>query len=216
MSADATEQQLREQIVEIGRRMWEREYVAANDGNVSVRLPDGNVLCTPTFVSKGTMTPESLPIVTLEGEVVSQGDGPGPSSEILMHLRCYIEDPSVVAVVHAHPATATAFAIRGEGLHGALMPEVVVVLGDVPLAPFAVPSTQEMPDSVAPFVKGNRACLLEHHGALSWSSVSLEDAYLTMERVEHVAKITAIARGLGGEREIAPADMERMRARFGL
>lgn len=206
---------LREQIVELGRRMWLKGLVAANDGNLSARLPDGNILCTPTAVSKGTMTPQLLCVLSPDGEVLHRGSGAGPSSELPMHLRVYQVNPKVQAVVHAHPPYATAFAIRGEGLTKHFMPETAVLLGTVPLAPYATPSTSEVPDSVEPLVLRHRACLLEHHGALTWD-VDLESAYLNMERVEHVARILAITRQLGGERELNSQQMARLRQTFDL
>lgn len=209
------EKGLREQIVELGRRMWSKGLVAANDGNISARLPDGTVLCTPTATSKGSMTPEGLGLVSLDGSVLDVGTGRGPSSEIRMHLGVYAADPEVRAVVHAHPLHATAFAIRGEALTAQMMPETVVALPSVPLAPYATPSTDEVPASVEPFVRGHRACLLEHHGALSWGD-DLEEAYLTMERLEYQAQMTFLVRQLGGERELSRERIEILHRTFGV
>lgn len=203
----------RAEICEVGRRMWQRGLVAANDGNISVRLDDGTILCTPTGISKGAMSPSDLIRVGLDGAVVEGGASGGPSSELPMHLRCYQVDPSVHAVVHAHSVYATAFAIRGEPLIANSMPEAVVLLGDVPVAPYAVPSTDEVPNSIEPLIMHHRAALLEHHGALTWSQ-TLEQAYLNMERVEQVASITAAARGLGGERPLSPSRLKTLRELF--
>lgn len=209
----STEEQLREQVVRIGRVMWERGLVSANDGNVSVRLADGSVLCTPTGVSKGFMTPEMLPVVALDGTTL-RGDL-RPSSEVLMHLRAYLEDPAVGAVVHAHPLYATAFAIKGEPLTGLMMPESVVAMPEVPLAPYATPSTQEVPDSIAPFVRSHTGCLLEHHGALTWGP-DLMTAYLAMERLEYSAHMTALTRQIGGERQLSAERVAQVRQQFGI
>lgn len=209
----STEQQLREQVVRIGRAMWERGLVSANDGNVSVRLADGSVLCTPTGVSKGFMTPEMLPVVALDGTTL-RGDL-RPSSEVLMHLRAYLEDSSVGAVVHAHPLYATAFAIKGEDLTGLMMPESVVAMPEVPLAPYATPSTQEVPDSIAPFVRTHTGCLLEHHGALTWGP-DLMTAYLAMERLEYSAHMTALTRQIDGERQLSPERVAAVRRQFAI
>ncbi|MCV2393052.1 class II aldolase/adducin family protein [Actinotalea sp. M2MS4P-6] len=209
----STEVQLREQVVRLGRAMWERGLVSANDGNVSVRLPDGNVLCTPTGVSKGFMTPEMLPVVALDGTPL-RGEL-RPSSEVLMHLRAYLEDPAVGAVVHAHPLHATAFAIKGEPLTGLMMPESVVAMPEVPLAPYATPSTSQVPDSIAPFVRSHTGCLLEHHGALTWGP-DLMTAYLAMERLEYTARITVLARQIDGERQLSPERVAEVRRRFGI
>lgn len=211
-----TEAALRRQICEIGRAMWQRGMVAANDGNISARLPGGRVLCTPTGVSKGFMTEESLPVVSLGGDIVRPGAGGlAPSSEIRMHLRAYQVSPGVGAVVHAHPPFATAFAIRGEALTGTMMPESVVAMPEIPLAGYATPSTDEVPDSVEPFITTHTGCLLEHHGALTWAR-DLMTAYLAMERLEYSAQMTYLARQIDGERQLSPERIAAVRERFGI
>ncbi len=210
-----SEQELRVEMCRIGRAMWERGYVAANDGNVSVRLPDGSVLCTPTGVSKGFMTPSMLPVVALDGSVLRDGAGRAPSSEVQMHLRAYQLDDRVGAVVHAHPPYATAFAIKGEALTGLMMPETIVMMPEVPLAPYGAPSTMEVPDSIAPFIRTHHGCLLEHHGALTWGT-DLMTAYLGMERLEYSARMTALVREIDGERELSPERVARVRQIFGV
>ena len=122
------EAELRRQICDIGRNLWNRGMVAANDGNISARLPNGRILCTPTGVSKGYLTPAMLPIVALDGTVVELGAGLQPSSEVRMHLRVYQVSDAVGAVVHAHPPYATAFAIKGEPLVGKMLPESIVAM----------------------------------------------------------------------------------------
>ena len=139
-----TELSLRRQICEIGRRMYEKNFVAANDGNISVRLEANRVLTTPTGVSKGFMTPESIVIVDLDGRPLSDGK---PSSEILLHLFIYRERPDVQAVVHAHPLHATGFAAAGLSLEGCVTAEIIVTLGSIPLAPYGTPSTPKLPDT---------------------------------------------------------------------
>lgn len=206
------ENKLAEQICKIGRNLWQKDFVAANDGNISVLLPDGTVLCTPTMVSKGSMTPESLARVTLDGESLSDAR---PSSEVKMHLRVYQEDPSVRAVVHAHPPYATAFAVMGEGLTRAMLPETVVAMPRVPLAPYATPSTEAVPESIAGLIKGGTACLLEHHGALTWGP-DLMSAYLAMERLEATCKLTWILRLVGGERDLPDVEVTRLQQIFGV
>ena len=214
MPDDTTaEARLRAELCEIGRALWQRQMVAANDGNLSARLPDGTVLCTPTGVSKGFLTPEMLAVVAPDGSPV-RGER-RVSTEVLMHLRVYREDPAVGAVVHAHPLYATAFAIKGEPLVGLMMPESVVALPEVPLAPYATPSTHEVPDSVAPFVRTHTACLLEHHGALTWGP-DLMTAYLAMERLEYTAQLTTIVRAIGGERVLSTDRIADVRRIFGI
>ena len=209
------QQELRRAIVDVGRRMWQRELVSANDGNISVRLDANRVLFTPTMVSKGAMTEGMLAITDLDGALLDPGTGGGPSSERRMHLGIYREDPSVEAVVHAHPPYATAFAIRGEALSAQLLPEIVVALPTVPLAPYATPSTDDVPLSVRPLVRDHRACLLEQHGALSWGA-DLESAYLTMERIEYSARMLFTLRQLGEVRELDEIKIAGIRRQFGI
>lgn len=216
MTTIAEERALREAIVDVGQRMWQRELVAANDGNVSVRLDAERLLCTPTGVSKGRMRPSDLAIVHADGTLLDAGTGRGPSSEFRMHLRAYeVGGDAVGAVVHAHPPFATTFAIRGEAITSTMLAETVVFMPEVPLAPYAMPSTDEVPDSIAPFITDYFACLLEHHGALTWGP-DLEEAYLSMERLEYLAKMVHLMRLSGGEREIPPAQIARLREHFSL
>lgn len=180
------ERRTAEEICNIGKRMYDRNYVAANDGNISVRIDEDAVLCTPTGVSKGFMTPNMLVKVNLKGEQISGNYK--PSSELRMHLRIYNENPKVSAVTHAHPPVATAYAIAGIDLDKAILPEAVILLGIVPVAPYATPGTEEVPDSIAPFCKGYNAVLLANHGALTWGR-DLTEAYHRMESLEHYATI---------------------------
>src|SRR5699024_7011242 len=155
----------RAQIVDVGLRLWQRGLVSANDGNVSVRLDEHHVLCTPTGISKGRMQASCLAVVSMDGSVLDAGTGRGPSSEIRMHLGVYHEDSSVQAVVHAHPIYSTLAAIRAEELDELLLPEIAVALPRVPLAAYATPSTDDVPASIRPHVHGHSACPLEQHGA---------------------------------------------------
>ncbi len=173
-------------ICEIGKRMYDRGYVAANDGNISVKCGPNTIWCTPTGVSKGFMTPDMMVKMDLKGNVIYGKCK--PSSEVKMHLRVYNENPEVNAVVHAHPPVATSFAIAGIQLDKALLPEAVILLGNVPVAPYATPGTQEVPDSIAPYCKDHNAVLLANHGALTWGTNAIE-AYHRMESLEHYAMI---------------------------
>lgn len=176
----------RKAICDIGRRMYDKDFVAANDGNISIKIDKNTIICTPTGVSKGFMTPEMLVKMTLQGEVIS--GNLKPSSEIKMHLRVYEENEEVMAVTHAHPPIATSFAIAGIELNQALLPEAVVMLGTVRIAPYATPGTQEVPDSIAPYCKTDNAVLLANHGALTWGRDIIE-AYHRLESLEYYAKI---------------------------
>lgn len=212
------ESEVRAQICDIGKNLWTKGMVAANDGNISVRLSADEIICTPTGVSKGYLTSEMLPKVDLKGELLESAGGLLPSSEIKMHLRLYQLTDAVGAVVHAHPMFGTVFAIKGEALIGKMMPESVIAMPEIPLAPYGTPSTDAVPDSVEPFVRTHTACLLESHGALSWGP-NLMAAYLSMERLEYTAKITYLARLIGGERNLPDDEIETligMRALYGL
>jgi len=182
---------IREEIIEIGRRMYEKGYVVANNGNISVRSGNSTVWVTPTGVSKGYMTGDMLVRMKLDGSVI---DGTcKPSSEVKMHLRVYCENPSVNAVVHAHPPFATAFAASGLSLGEPLLSETVMLLGNVPLVPYSAPGTQEVPDAIAPYCNTHVALLLSNHGVLTWGG-SLMQAYFRLEELEQTAKINAISR----------------------
>ena len=177
---------IREQIIEVGRHMYEKGFVAANDGNISVRAADGGIWITPTGLSKGELTRDKLLKISPDGSIMEGFTR--PSSESAMHLRLYAENSGINAVVHTHASHATAFAIAGIPLNVPCYPEALVLLGEVPVAPYAQPGTQEVPDSVAPYAKTHRALLLEKHGALSWGN-DLTEAWYRMESLENYAKI---------------------------
>ena len=180
------DKEAREQIIEIGRRMFERRYVAANDGNISVRVGEDRVWVTPAGVSKGYMTEDMLICLDMQGQVLEGSRK--PSSEAGMHLRVYKENPEVGAVVHAHPVTATAFAIARVPLDLALMTESVIGLGVVPVADYATTGTPGVAESVAPYCRDYNALLLANHGALSWGRNGIE-AYYRMETLECCAQV---------------------------
>ena len=171
-------------IIEIGKRMYAKNFVAANDGNISVRTGPNAIWSTPTGVSKGFMTPDMLVKLDLSGKVLSGRNR--PSSEIKMHLRVYKENPEARAVVHAHPVVATSYAIAGISLERALSSEAVVLLGKVPVAPYATPGTEEVAESIAPYCRDYNAVLLANHGALTWGR-DPQEAYFRMESLEHYA-----------------------------
>lgn len=210
--------QLRADIVEIGRRLWLRGFVASNDGNISVRIGDDRLLMTPTGVSKGFMTPDMMVITDMDGTLVSGAPGRRPSSEMKMHLVAYRERPDVKAVVHAHPPLATGFAVAGIPLDRAVLAEVVTTLGSVPIAEYATPSTEELPEAVRPFVRAHDGMLLANHGALTLGS-DLYSAYYKMETIEHFARISLVARQLGRENLLSREEVDRLqglRDRYGI
>lgn len=173
-------------IVEIGKRMFIKGFVASNDGNISIRVGSNAIWTTPTGVSKGYMTPDMMVKIDMDGKVLAGRCK--PSSEIKMHLRVYNENQDVMAVTHAHPPVATSFAIAGISLDKAILPEAVVNLGSVPIAHYATPGSTDVPDSVAPFCKSYNAVLLANHGALSWGKDVFE-AYYRLESLEYYATI---------------------------
>jgi len=205
------EDQLRQDIVEVGRRLWTRGFVASNDGNISVRLPGDRLLMTPTGVSKGFMTPEMMVVTDLDGRQIAGEPGRKASSEILMHLVAYRHRPDVHAVVHAHPPLATGFAVAGIPLDRAVLAEVVTTLGSIPIAQYGTPSTPELSASVEPYVKIHDALLLANHGALALGK-DLFAAYYKMETIEHFARISLVARLLGREHLLSQEEVGRLQA----
>lgn len=212
------EYEIKKEICEIGKRIYNRGMVASNDGNISVKLNDHEFLCTPTGVSKGFMTPEYICKVNEKGEVIQANAGFRPSSEIKMHMRVYKERPDVKSVVHAHPMYATSFAIAGIPLTQPIMPEAVIALGCVPIAEYGTPSTEEIPDAVSKYLQYFDAVLLANHGALSYSD-SLLSAYHKMESVEFYAQLLYQSKMLGGPKELSEEQVQRLyeiRRQFGM
>src|SRR5215212_5066263 len=206
-SVRAGESQLRADIVEVGRRMYARGYTASNDGTISVRLDANRLLMTPKSVCKGFMTPDMMCITDLDGKKL-QGDR-DPSSETLMHLEVYRQRPDVQAVVHAHPPTATGFAVAGIPLDRAVLAEVLTTLGSIPIAEYATPSTNELPEAVGKYIKAHDGMLLANHGALTVGA-DLFGAYYKMETIEHFAKISLVARMLGRENLLSREEVTRL------
>lgn len=204
---------LRDAIVEVGRRLYARGYTASNDGNISARLEAGRLLMTPKGVCKGFMSPDMMCITDLEGRKLA-GDR-DPSSEMQMHLEVYRQRPDIAAVVHAHPPIATGFAVAGIPLDRAVLAEVVTTLGSVPIAEYATPSTRELPEAVRKYVKAHDGMLLANHGALTLGT-DLFSAYYKMETIEHFAKISLVARMLGGERLLSRQEVDRLQGLRGL
>lgn len=202
-------------ILDVGCRMYDKGFVAANDGNISIRLSDNEILTTPTGCSKGHMSAEQLPIVDPDGNPIS---GAKASSELPLHLFIYQQRPDVRAVVHAHPAYATGFATAGLALDQCVLAEIIVTIGSVPLAKYGAPSTQELPLSIKPYIHSSDAFLLANHGVVTVGK-NLMDAYFKLERVEHAAKIVFIARALGGEQVLpkeAVKKLYELRGTYGL
>ncbi|MBP2635239.1 MAG: mtnB [Firmicutes bacterium] len=202
-----TEAQVKQQICQIGKRMYDSGFVAANDGNISVKLSGNEILTTPTGVSKGFMTPEMLVKVDMEGQVLEVAGEWRPSSELKMHLKVYQGRMDVQAVVHAHPPYATTFAVARMPLNKPLIAEAVVSLGCVPVTEYAAPSTKEVPDAVAGYLEHFDAVLLANHGALAWGQ-DLLTAYHKLESVEFYAKLTFLSKQLGEAQELTNTQVE--------
>jgi len=198
-----------ETIIEVGRRLYEKGFVAANDGNISAITADGSILATPTGVSKGFMTESMLVRLDRDGNVLS--GRLKPSSEIKMHLRLYRELPDIGAVVHAHPPKATTLAAAGIALDRAYIQEAVVLLGVVPVVPFALPGSEDLAESVAPYCRDYNALLLEHHGAVAWGKDAIEALY-RMESVEFNAGIYMNMRALGVDRPLTERQIDDLLA----
>nr|WP_326127508.1 class II aldolase/adducin family protein [uncultured Oscillibacter sp.] len=205
-------QSVREEICHVCRLLYERGYVVSNDGNVSVRVEADRVLITPSGVGKGRVTSDMPVLCDLEGRVL-EGDR-NPSSESRMHLMIYRERPDVHAVVHAHPPFSTARAICRRPLTERYLAEMVLGLGEVPVAEFAMLSTDEVPDSVRPFVHTHSAVLLANHGSLAWGPTLLS-AFDRLEVVEQTARVYFLVDRMGGGVEITPEQAETLRSMTG-
>lgn len=211
-----TDEQAKEQIVKIGRKMYQQGYVVTNDGNITVKVSPDELWVTPTGVSKGEMTPDMMVKMDLDGNLLEGGGQ--PSSEVKMHLRVYKENRGIRSVVHAHPVFATTFACAGIALDAPILMEAIMQLGAVPLAHYAKPGTYDVPDSIAPYCKDYNAVLLSNHGALTWGE-SLLLAYHRMEVLETYARIIWNTMLLKkqvpmSERQIAELDEVRQSAGF--
>ena len=195
-------------IVQVCQTMWQKGWVAANDGNVSQRLDNGTILATPTMVSKNDVREDMLVLLSPQGRILSGTYK--PSSEIRMHLRCYEMRPDIFGVVHTHSPAATAFAAAAMPLDLSFLTEAYLTLGNVPVAPFALPSTDEVPDSITPYLKEHNAILLQNHGALALGT-DVKSAYFCMESLEHCAAIALNVRLLGGGCPISEENKERLK-----
>jgi L-fuculose-phosphate aldolase len=210
-----TETDYRHDIVEIGKRIYAKGFVAANDGNFSIRISDDEVIITPTGMSKGYLTPDQLIKVNMSGE---RREGYlKPSSELPFHLKVYEIRPDVKAVVHAHPPISTAFAVAGIPLDDMILPEAIISLGCVPLAKYGTPGTDELVETVSETIRGCDAILMANHGALTVGP-DIYTAYYKMETMEHFAYIDWIATTLGQVHQLREEELRKLlelRKRFG-
>lgn len=188
------DRRLKEQICEIGRRVYNKGFAAANDGNISIRVGENEVLCSPTMICKGFMKPEDICAVDLEGNQIAGTRK--RTSEILLHLAIMKARPDVKSVVHCHPPHATAFAVAREPVPQCVLPEVEVFMGEIPMAPYETPGGQKFADTVLPFVESTNTIILNNHGTVSFGE-DLEQAYWKTEILDSYCRILLLARQLG-------------------
>jgi L-fuculose-phosphate aldolase len=186
---------LKGEICDVGQRLWQRAYVDGNGGNIAIRVADDLALCTPTLVSKGFMKPADLCLVDLDGQ--QKAGEKKRTSEILMHLEIMKRQPRAKATVHCHPPHATAYAVAGVEPPTCMIPEIEVFIGKVPIAPYRTPGTPEMGKLVADLVDKHNTVLMGNHGAVSWSHLTVEDAYFKMEILEAYCRTIWVASQLG-------------------
>jgi L-fuculose-phosphate aldolase len=210
-----TEDEHRREICTAGRWIHDRGFVASTDGNISVRLDSRRILTSPTGISKGLMSPDDLVITDLQGRKLAGHRE--PSSELAMHLLIYVRRPDINAVCHAHPPIATAHAAAGLPLNKALLSEIVLSLGCVPVAQYGTPGTPELSDALEPLVQNYDAILMANHGVVT-SGADLLTAFFRMETVEHFAQVSLATELLGKQVLLSGRDVEKLlaaRARYG-
>jgi L-fuculose-phosphate aldolase len=211
-----TEREHREDICRVGQLVFQKGWVAANDGNISIRLDAERILATPTGVSKGMMEPDGLIIVDMKGNKIS--GRAERTSEIAMHLAVYELRPDIKSVVHAHPPVSTGFAAAGRSLSLGLLPEVVVGLGCIPLAGYGLPGTPALTEPMLPLIPKYDALLMANHGAVCYAE-DVFKAYFRMETVEHFARISLVAELLGGGKALPRVEVDKLldsRSRYGV
>lgn len=225
---DNRESALREEIVRVGRLMYEKDLICGIDGNISARLDDGHILITPSGLPKGMLTTDQVLLVDADGNPAGAGEayplGLKPTSELPMHLEAYRQRPDIRAVVHAHPPLCVALSIAGIPMTLNVLPEVILMLGRVPTAPYSLPSSPENATAIRSLIRDHDAIILERHGSLTVGDSPLQ-AFLRLESVEQNARILFILAQLGGGdplragAELAADDLERLlltRERMGL
>lgn len=211
-----SERQHKETICEIGRRVYQRGFAAANDGNISIRLNEKEILCTPTGVSKGYMKPDDLCVVDPDGKQLRGQKR--RTSEILLHLAVYRENPKIGGVVHCHPPHATAFAIAHEPIPKCVLPEVEVFLGEVPIAEYETPGTQKFAETIRPYIKDSNTIILANHGTVAFAE-KLETAYFNTEIIDAYCKMLILAKQLGRINYFSPQQTQElldMKKRLGI
>ncbi|MGQ9648844.1 MAG: class II aldolase/adducin family protein [Phycisphaerae bacterium] len=207
---------LKQEICEIGRKVYEKGFVAANDGNISYRLSENHVLCTPTLVSKGALKPDDICLVDMTGKQLAGKKK--RTSEVMLHLEIYKANPKVKAVVHSHPPYATAFSVAGEEIPTCILPEVEVFLGPIPTAVYETPGAQAFARTILPFVNTAKIVVLKNHGTVSWGE-TLQQAYWWTEILDAYCRILLIAKQVGRVERISPPKVQELldlKERFGI
>ncbi|MGI8788956.1 MAG: class II aldolase/adducin family protein [Pyrinomonadaceae bacterium] len=200
------ESKARKLIIEVGKLLYERSYVVSSDGNISIRLGENLILATPTMTCKGRMTEDGLALTDLEGKPLNDKKA---SSELAMHLLIYRMRPDINAVCHAHPPHGTAFAVAGLAIDQPILSEVILTLGCVPLTDYGTPSTNELTESMKPFIKHHNALLMANHGAVTYGT-DLWQAFDRLETLEHTARIAILAKTLGGANDLPKSAIEKL------
>src|SRR5258708_22577624 len=211
-----SERELRQDIVEIGRLVYQKGWVAANDGNITIRLDQDRILATPTGVSKGMLHVDDLIIVDMQGSKIEGRKE--RTSEIGMHTTIYGLRPDIRSIVHAHPPVSTGFASAGKPLNIALLPEVIIGLGCVPLADYGLPGTPALTDGMLPYIPQYDAIMMGNHGAVCYGE-DVYKAFFKMETVEHFARISLVAELLGGPKVLPKDEVDKLfdsRTRYGV
>jgi len=202
-----TDWEIRRQIVSFGKKMYEQRLVVAIDGNISVRMKTDKIIITPAATCLGTLDFNHMIHVDAEGKTAS--GNLHPSSDLPLHLEIYRQRPDVMAVIHAHPPILTAFTISGEDLSTPVLPEMVLMFGEIPVAPYATPSTEESAEAVKDLIKKHDAIILDHHGAVTVGE-TLKDAYCRLEKIEQSAYILYTAKQLGGIKPLSEAELQEL------
>lgn len=208
---------LKQEICEVGRKIYAKGFAAANDGNISVRVDDKTVLCTPTMVSKGYLKPDDICTVDMAGRQIAGRKK--RTSEVLLHLEIYKAQPAVKAVVHCHPPYATAFSVAGEEIPTCVLPEVEVFLGTIPTARYETPGASAFAETILPFVGKAKIAVLKNHGTVAWSEESVDRAYWWTEILDAYCRILVLAKQIGRVERISEPKVEELldlKERFGL
>ena len=200
---------IKNQIVDVGHKLWDKGFVAANDGNITVKLNDKEILTTPTGISKKFLTVDMIIKCDINGNPLVHNAKYRPSSEAKMHLEVYRQRPDIKSIVHAHPPFSTAFAVAGIPLDKFILPEAILTIGAVPITPYGLPSTMEIPDSIRPYIQNTDAVLLANHGALTLGT-DVINAYYKMETLEHNAHILFRSMQLGNVNVMSDKEINRL------